>query len=272
MGRVANPGAPQRVSAHVVQKAPASAASAAPPADDEDEKTTIEQGGWEEEASTTVEQGEMADKLRALGAARPNTAITSTNGTGMVEELTVDDQRAAAALARMPPPVVAHLVITQGNDAGQALEIRPGKTYTIGRAIDNDLVLTDIAVSRKHFDIRADNGAWVLADRGSGNGTLINNRIEDAPFMLASGDVIEIGNTTFRFELPQSRGAGRREAEELSTVSSKPPVREPELLTPGQLITPVAPSPVVAQPAVLAAAPGMAAHVPPPAPTAPLVR
>jgi hypothetical protein len=75
MGRAPNPGAPQRVSAHVVPKAPSFS-------DDEDEKTTIESGGWEEEASTTVEQGEIADKIRALGvgleqARRVNTSITA---------------------------------------------------------------------------------------------------------------------------------------------------------------------------------------------------
>src|SRR3954469_8801666 len=153
MGRAPNPGAPQRVSAHVVPKAQAFS-------EDEEEKTTIE-SGWEEEASTTVEQGEVADKIRALGlgresSRRPNTNITSTNG-GSMDEPTVDDQRGAAALAMLPPPIIARLVITAGNDSGQSLEVRPGKTYTIGRGIDNDLVLTDIAVSRKHFDIRNEN-------------------------------------------------------------------------------------------------------------------
>jgi hypothetical protein len=228
MGRASNPGAPQRVSAHVVPKLPAFSA------DDEEEKTTIESGGWEEEASTTVEQGDVAEKIRALGigleqARRANTSITSTNGGSMSDEPTVDDQRGAAALAMLPPPIVARLVITQGNDAGQAIEVRLGKTYTIGRGIDNDLVLTDIAVSRKHFDIRNEHGAWVLADRGSGNGTLVNHRIEDAPFMLASGDVIEIGNTSFRFDMPNgapraqpSGGDSPDDDLELSTVSGKP--------------------------------------------------
>lgn len=200
MARATNPGAPQRVSAHVVPKAPSFSN------DDEEEKTTIESGGWEEEASTTVEQGEVADKVRALAigaaqAARSNTAITSTTGSGVSDEPTVDDQRASAALALLPPPSAARLVITQGNDAGRQLDVRPGKTYTVGRGIDNDLVLTDITASRKHFEIRHENGAWILADRASGNGTLINSRIEDAPFMLAAGDTIEVGNTAFRFEV-----------------------------------------------------------------------
>jgi len=200
MGRAPTGAVPQRVSAHVLPKAPSFVS------DEEDEKTMIE-AGWEEEASTTVEQGDVADKVRALGIGldapkRTTSSITAIGNNTTSEEQTVDDQRASAAVALLPPPIVARLVITVGNDLGQSLEIRAGKTYTVGRGIDNDLVLTDLAVSRKHFDIRYDNGSWMLADRGSGNGTLVNARVEDAPFVLTSGDMVEIGNTAFRFELP----------------------------------------------------------------------
>src|SRR5262249_46530927 len=151
MGRAPNPGAPQRVSAHVVPKA------LSPFSDTDDEKTTIE-SGWEEEASTTVEQGEVQEKMRALGLeAKTITGPSGSNSTNIstgVDEPTVDDQRANAALSLITPPMLARLVITGGNDAGQEIEIQPGKNYTIGRGIDNDLVLTDIAVSRKHFDVR----------------------------------------------------------------------------------------------------------------------
>src|SRR4029078_12834238 len=137
-----------------------------------------------EEASTTVEQGEVADKVRALAlgvaqSARSNTGITSTNGAGVNDEPTVDDQRAIAALALLPPSSVARLVVTQGSDSGQVLEVRPGKTYSVGRGIDNDLVAPEITARRRHFDIRNENGSWILADQRSGNGTLINHRMED---------------------------------------------------------------------------------------------
>jgi hypothetical protein len=245
------------VSAHVVPKAKSFSESAA-----EDEKTAIE-SQWEEEASTTVEQGEVAEKIRALGVgpspARSTTNITSTNAN-QVDELTVDDGRANPNLGLPIPANAARLVITQGNESGQELEIQPGKTYTIGRGIDNDIVLTDIAVSRKHFDLRSDDGAWVLVDHGSGNGTVVNGNIEDNPFMLASGDVIEIGNTSFRFE--QQNGAPRAQSfevevddEELSTVAGKPPRAEaPAAKEP--------PAPMYARPKTL----------PPPAPLAPLLR
>ncbi len=213
------------MSAHVVPKAKPF------PEEDEEEKTTIE-SGWEDEASTTVEQGEVADKIRALGSEQSPvtpprreqpTGVTST-GASSLDEPTVDDQH-VAEIANNLAAGLARLVITQGNDIGQEFEIRPGKSYTIGRAIDNDVVLTDIAVSRKHFDLRFQDAAWVIVDRGSGNGTVVNGNVEDNPFMLASGDAIEIGNTVFRFEQPN--GAPRRfasysdEDEELSTVAGK---------------------------------------------------
>src|SRR5262245_15748320 len=193
MGRAPNPGGAQRVSAHVIAKpAPFSES-------EEDEKTTIE-SGWEEEASTTVEQGDVADKIRALGIEpKQPSGNTSTNGTPL-DEPTVDEPRGLGPDEVATPRAVvapARLVVPQGNDLGQELEISPGKTYSIGRGIDNDIVLTDITVSRKHFELRFEADAWVLADRGSGNGTLVNGNIEDHPFMLANGDAIEIGNTLF---------------------------------------------------------------------------
>jgi len=220
------------VSAHVVPKAKPYPEG---DGDEEEEKTTIE-SGWEDEASTTVEQGEVAEKIRALGSEQSPitpqprqqaTGITSTGANPMLDEPTVDDQNANSQIAAIAPGLVARLVITQGNDVGQEVEIRPGKSYTIGRAIDNDVVLTDIAVSRKHFDLRFQDGAWVIVDRGSGNGTVVNGNIEDNPFMLASGDSIEIGNTVFRFDQPNTAGRPMNTFdldmdEELSTVAGKP--------------------------------------------------
>ncbi|NVB77541.1 MAG: FHA domain-containing protein [Kofleriaceae bacterium] len=200
---------------------------------DEEEKTTIE-SPWEDEASTTVEQGEVADKIRALGgepSRRQNTGVTNTSAS-QLDEPTVDDQNVPAlAPVTQLRAESARLLITAGNDSGRQIEIRPGKTYTIGRAIDNDVVLTDIAVSRKHFDLRHEDGAWVIVDRGSGNGTVVNGNIEDNPFMLANGDTIEIGNTVFRYEhasgpartrAPSNLGAFESEDEEMSTVAGKP--------------------------------------------------
>lgn len=269
MGRAPNSAVPQRVSAHVVAKPPSFVA------EDEDDKTMIE-SGWEDEPSTTVEQGEVAEKLRQLGLGeagkRAGSAPVVTDNSPTTEEPTIDDQRASAALALLPAPMTARLIVTQGNDAGQALEVRVGKTYTIGRGVDNDLVLSDLAVSRKHFDIRNDdNGGWLLTDRRSGNGTLVNTQIEDAPFLLANGDVIEIGNTAFCFELPNGTPRARRgytTAEDDGELSTTPgaPLRVPQTplpFVPGGADTPIAaPPPVATRPATHRPLPGMTAERP----------
>jgi len=205
----------------------------AKPFSDEDEKTTIESdAGWGDEASTTVEQQEIARSLAESAPRRQQiiTNVTNTNAGGL-DESTVDDQHNPLLQAQS----AARLVVTGGNDTGLEQAIDAGKAYTIGRGLDNDIVLTDIAVSRKHFDLRNDGGSWVIVDRGSGNGTVVNGNLEDNPFMLANGDVIEIGNTTFRFDFrapepievpPQSSFSQQNgfdsEEEEMSTVAGKP--------------------------------------------------
>src|SRR5688572_1286601 len=106
MGRAPNPGGPQRVTAHVVPRAKPF------PDTEEEEKTTIE-SQWEDEASTTVEQGDVADKIRSLVEPRRG-MIPSDTGTGALDEHTVDDQQAQLS-AITPVRDVARLQIAQGN-------------------------------------------------------------------------------------------------------------------------------------------------------------
>ncbi|MCC8986517.1 MAG: sigma 54-interacting transcriptional regulator [Candidatus Contendobacter sp.] len=72
------------------------------------------------------------------------------------------------------------LRVMSGADAG--LEINLGlPTVRIGSAPDNDMVLTDRAVSRRHAEIRMTPDGLLLRDLGSTNGTFINNvRITEA--------------------------------------------------------------------------------------------
>ncbi|MHB6910426.1 FHA domain-containing protein [Streptomyces sp. DB-54] len=72
----------------------------------------------------------------------------------------------------------------------------PARTTRIGRAPDNDLVVDDLAVSRRHAELRAGPDGYVLADLGSHNGTYLNG----APVRLAPvrpGDIIGIGHSAF---------------------------------------------------------------------------
>lgn len=77
-------------------------------------------------------------------------------------------------------------------------------TTGIGRASSNQICLKeDAAASRQHALIRRQGEQeYYLIDMGSANGTLLNSKLIIGPTLLRNGDLIQVGETTFRFELP----------------------------------------------------------------------
>jgi len=84
------------------------------------------------------------------------------------------------------------------NDNGQSYQLYEGDTR-IGRDSNNDISLKDSSVSREHTLIREDRGHFVIIDRGSKSGTLVNKKKIDASYQLAHGDTIEIGDLRLDF-------------------------------------------------------------------------
>ena len=83
--------------------------------------------------------------------------------------------------------------------AGTLSEIyRPESTVVrIGRAADNDLVIDDLVVSRRHAELRADpDGTYEIVDLGSHNGTFLNGRPVARPGSRAR-DIVGIGHSAF---------------------------------------------------------------------------
>jgi len=83
---------------------------------------------------------------------------------------------------------------------------------SIGRSGDNDIVLNDFSVSRRHAYLKKEKDAWVLHDNRSTNGIRVNDRqVPTAP--VADGDQASIGTFVLRFreepaqeEEPPGRG------------------------------------------------------------------
>ncbi|MGX1567682.1 FHA domain-containing protein [Streptomyces sp. NPDC055506] len=73
----------------------------------------------------------------------------------------------------------------------------PARTVRIGRATDNDLVIDDLVVSRRHAELRAlPDGTYEITDLGSHNGTYLNgSRVTSAP--VSQGDIVGIGHSDF---------------------------------------------------------------------------
>jgi Protein of unknown function (DUF3662)/FHA domain len=95
-----------------------------------------------------------------------------------------------------------------GHGSGELILLedgRPTRTYpldknlvTIGRLPECDVVLTDAGASRRHAEIRREDGGFVLADLGSTNGTMVNET-QISEQALEEGDRITIGRTILEF-------------------------------------------------------------------------
>ena len=68
----------------------------------------------------------------------------------------------------------------------------------LGRSRECDVRVADLNVSRKHAEVRDEDGDLVLVDLGSTNGTLLNGRPVDRQ-RLQDGDTITLGSTEIVF-------------------------------------------------------------------------
>jgi hypothetical protein len=96
-----------------------------------------------------------------------------------------------------------NLTITRGVGEGHVFNLGADSAVSIGRAPTNDIPISDNAVSGEHCRIRPEDGAFVLHDLKSTNGTFVNEkRIER--HRLSEGDVIRVGETHFQFGMGPS--------------------------------------------------------------------
>lgn len=75
---------------------------------------------------------------------------------------------------------------------------------TIGRGVENDIVIVSKRVSREHARIRREGQKLFLEDLGSTNGTFLNDQRILSPVILRDGDRLLIGDTIFLFHDPDT--------------------------------------------------------------------
>ncbi|WCO65038.1 FHA domain-containing protein [Iamia majanohamensis] len=102
-------------------------------------------------------------------------------------------------LDELPPGGL--LAVRAGPNAGSTFAV-DREVITAGRHPDSDIFLDDITVSRRHAEVRREDGRLVVRDVGSLNGTYLNReRIEQGE--LHDGDTIQVG----KFKLVYVAGA-----------------------------------------------------------------
>jgi len=97
---------------------------------------------------------------------------------------------------------------TQAEDAADAPQI--GATFplqlitSLGRSAINTVTIPDVYASAEHALLAYRSGQWWLEDRGSRNGTTLNNVVIDNPTVVSTGDIIGIGQVQLKLELLDS--------------------------------------------------------------------
>jgi pSer/pThr/pTyr-binding forkhead associated (FHA) protein len=117
-------------------------------------------------------------------------------------------ERKAARAPRPPkPPKVAKqqkvkgskLVVIEGPLNGTIVPLGDIQ-ITIGRAPDSTLVIDDDYASSRHARIYPSEGAWVVEDLGSTNGTWIDRTRITTPTVLPVGAPLRVGRTTLQIQ------------------------------------------------------------------------
>jgi signal transduction histidine kinase len=100
---------------------------------------------------------------------------------------------------------MATLFVLQGRDKGKRCDLA-ALPLTLGRDRNNRLQLADSEASRRHAEVRRDDGGYVLVDLGSSNGTFVNGQQVTGERRLANGDRVQIGRTLLLFTDADQRG------------------------------------------------------------------
>lgn len=91
---------------------------------------------------------------------------------------------------------------------------------SIGRANDNDIVLNDFSVSRRHAFLKKEDGGWVIYDNQSTNGVKVNEKSVPSAG-VQDGDQVLVGTFVLRFrngpEAAAGKPAGARVVDSTST-------------------------------------------------------
>lgn len=81
------------------------------------------------------------------------------------------------------------------------------QSVVLGRSSEADILVDDTGVSRKHLEVRTQNGTTWAVDLGSTNGSYVNGHKVDGSVELTDGSTITMGRTKIIFRLlPQNPG------------------------------------------------------------------
>lgn len=95
---------------------------------------------------------------------------------------------------QLPQATNAYVVLERGPAPDKRYDIT-AVTNTVGRSPQNEIVINDPEISRRHAQIVQRGDHFTVEDLGSTNGTFVNGQRCHGPTPLRHGDRIEFGDT-----------------------------------------------------------------------------
>jgi hypothetical protein len=120
----------------------------------------------------------------------------------------VGDLRAAA---REPGAELGRLVVvtSPAGEPAEGTSLALDAIATIGRDVNNAVVVEDQFVSAEHAILTFRGRAWYVEDLASTNGTFVNGSPVEGVSPLGFGDVVQVGQVRLRLERPRSDASRR---------------------------------------------------------------
>ena len=118
---------------------------------------------------------------------------------------------ARPVMAAAAPPSVPAMpagAATASHREPSVIRQLPTKVLRIGRAPDNDIVVSDLGVSRHHAELRRTGSGYEIVDLDSHNGTFVNGQRVSVR-AADRGDIVGIGPATFRLVGERAAGVHR---------------------------------------------------------------
>ncbi len=121
--------------------------------------------------------------------------VMRSQSTGEIDQLT--QALPGGPLARAARAIVQAL--SPGREARHLLWVADRTTLNVGRSPTCEIVLSDDSVSRRHAELRFQDGRWTVRDVSSSNGTWVNGRRLRGELEIRRGDVLTFGDVSARF-------------------------------------------------------------------------
>jgi hypothetical protein len=112
------------------------------------------------------------------------------------------------AAAREPGAELGRLVVvaSPSGEPPEGTSLALDAIATIGRDVNNAIVVEDQFVSAEHAILTFRGRAWYVEDLGSTNGTFVNGSPVEGVAPIGFGDVVQVGQVRLRLERPRSAG------------------------------------------------------------------